>query len=260
MTDPSAQVPSPRRALLAWSSGKDSAWALHLCRQRRDLEVVALFTTLDETSGRVGMHHVRRELVERQANATGLEWWPVPLPWPASNETYEARLQDVWRRAESVGIESVVFGDIFLDEIRAYRERQLEGTGLEPLFPLWGRETRELALEMLAGGVEARVVAVDRRFLGHEMLGRSLDADLLRGLPAEVDPCGERGEFHTFVHRGPMLENPVPCSVGEITEHAGFARADLLPQAGLPDEGRSGRGRSGDRPSGRRRSGQRPRG
>lgn len=221
--------PSTRRALLAWSSGKDSAWCLHLCRQRNDVDVVALFSTLDEASNRLGMHQVRRELVVRQAAAAGLPWWIVELPSRCPNAVYEERLESLWSRAREEGIDTVVFGDLFLSDIRAYREAQLTGTGLEPAFPLWGRETGRLAREMIRGGLEATVVSVDRTRLGTELVGRQFDDSLLRDLPNEVDACGERGEFHTFVSGGPMFARPVEFVNGERRSDDELAWLDLLP-------------------------------
>jgi uncharacterized protein (TIGR00290 family) len=215
------------RVALSWSSGKDSAWSLHLLRQNPEIEVVALITTFNEAFDRVAMHAVRRELVELQAKSAGVPLWPVPLPWPCSNEEYEARMHEVCDRALREGVRAVAFGDLFLADIRAYRERQLAGTGLEPLFPVWQIPTRELAAEMIAAGVRARVTCVDPQKLPPQFAGREFDAAFLSDLPAGVDPCGENGEFHTFVYAGPMFRSPIPVELGEIVERDGFFFADL---------------------------------
>ena len=173
------------------------------------------------------MHAVRGELVELQAESAGLPLWKVPLPWPCSNEQYEARMREVCARALGEGVCAIAFGDLFLADIRAYRERQLAGTGLRPLFPVWQIPTRELAAEMIAAGVRARVTCVDPKKLPPEFCGREFDAALLRDLPSGVDPCGENGEFHTFVHAGPMFRAPIPVELGEIVERDGFFFADL---------------------------------
>lgn len=220
------------KALMSWSSGKDSAWALHVVRQRGDVEVVGLLTTLNQAHARVAMHAVREELLERQAAAVGLPLWKVPLPWPCSNDRYEAAMAAAVERARAEGISAMVFGDLFLQEIRRYREQKLAGTGIEPLFPLWELPTDELARDMLAGGLRAVLTCVDPRQLPARFVGRQFDAELLRELPAGVDPCGERGEFHTFAWAGPMLKAPVPVEVGERVERDGFAFADLTAAAG----------------------------
>lgn len=218
-----------KRVALSWSSGKDSAWALHLLRQSPDLQVVALITSFNQTAGRVAMHAVRRELVERQAAATGLPLWPLELPWPCTNADYEALMADVFRRAVAEKVEAIAFGDLFLRDIRLYREKQLAGTGLEPLFPVWEIPTAGLALEMISGGVRAKLTCVDPKQLNRHFAGREFDAALLRDLPPEVDPCGENGEFHTFVYDAPVFTNPIAVKSGEIVDRDGFVFADLLP-------------------------------
>jgi uncharacterized protein (TIGR00290 family) len=217
------------RTLLSWSSGKDSAWALHVLRQRNCVDVVGLATTFNEAFDRVAMHGVRMELARAQARAAGLPLWAVPLPWPCSNEAYEDRMRSVVERARSEGIQAFAFGDLHLQEIRAYRERQLAGTGLEPLFPLWGTvgDTATLARSMIDGGLRAVLACVDPKQLAPEFVGREFDESLLSELPGSCDPCGERGEFHTFCYAGPMLEQSIPVSVGEKVERDGFWYVDL---------------------------------
>lgn len=222
-------MPCARKVLLSWSSGKDSAWALHVLRRIQDIEIVGLLTTFNEASDRVAMHGVRRELVELQAAAAGLPLFPVPLPWPCDNAVYEQTMETALRRVRQHGVTHLAFGDLFLDDIRRYRERQLSGLGIEPLFPLWcdSDATPGLVQEMLAAGIEAVVTCVDSRQLGAEFVGRPLDAQFLADLPPTVDPCGERGEFHTFCCAGPMFGEPIPVQViGKLCSH-GFWFADL---------------------------------
>jgi len=220
------------KVLLSWSSGKDSAWALHVLRHRGDVEVVGLLTTLNEEFGRVAMHGVRAELLEAQARATGLPLWSVPLPWPRSNDEYETRMRAVIEKAQSVGITTFAFGDLFLANIRAYRERQLAGTGIKPLFPIWGTpdDTPALARSMIAAGFRATLACVDPQQLPSTFAGRELDLQLLDDLPPSVDPCGEKGEFHTFCHAGPVFDQPIPVRVGDVIKRDGFSFADLLPK------------------------------
>jgi uncharacterized protein (TIGR00290 family) len=217
--------------LLSWSSGKDSAWALHVLRQNDEVEVVGLLTTVNELYDRVAMHAVRRELLEAQAESTGLPLWPLPIPSPCSNEEYEARMRRMVQRAVAEGIQAVAFGDLFLADIRAYREQSLAGRGLQPLFPLWQQPTDQLARTMLAEGVRAHITCVDPKQISAAFAGRAWDAQLLAELPGSADPCGERGEFHTFVSDGPMFHHPIPVTVGEVVERDGFVFADLLRSA-----------------------------
>jgi uncharacterized protein (TIGR00290 family) len=217
------------KALLSWSSGKDSAWCLHVLRQQNEVEVVGLITTFNESANRVAMHAVRRELVEAQASAAGLPLWPVLLPWPCNNENYESRMQELLGWARAQGIRHFAFGDLFLEEIRAYREGQLAGTGLTPLFPLWGTpaDTPALAQAMLVAGVQAVLTCVDPGQLDGSYVGRAVDAKLLAEFSSGVDPCGERGEFHTICHAGPMFAEPIPVRVGEASLRDGFWFADV---------------------------------
>jgi uncharacterized protein (TIGR00290 family) len=227
------------KALVSWSSGKDCAWALHLLRQRGEVEVVGLVTTLNEAFRRVAMHGVRMELVEAQAKAAGLPLWSIPLPWPCTNAEYEDRMRRVVERARSEGIGAFAFGDLHLEDIRAYRVGQLAGTGIEPLFPVWGTpaDTPGLARSMLASGLRATLTCVDPKQLSPRFVGREFDHTLLAELSPDVDPCGERGEFHTFCHAGPMFASPVPVSVGVSVERDGFWFADLTAKAATNHSG-----------------------
>jgi len=216
-----------KRTLVSWSGGKDCAWAVERLRGS-DVEIVALLTTINERFDRVSMHGVRRELVEEQARSIGVPLWIAPLPWPCSNERYEEVMAAMCRRAVDAGIDSVVFGDLFLEDVRAYRERMLAGTGLEPIFPLWKAPTAALAREMLARGLRARVACIDRRVLDRSFAGREYDADFLVDLPPAADPCGENGEFHSFVYDGPMFHHAIAVEPGEFHEDGDFTFADLL--------------------------------
>jgi uncharacterized protein (TIGR00290 family) len=218
------------KILLSWSSGKDSAWTLHELR-RGGCDVVGLVTTINDAFDRVAMHAVPTPLLERQAAAAGLPLWKVPLPHPCSNADYEAAMRALVERARSAGVTQMAFGDLFLEDIRAYRERQLADTGLTPIFPLWQRPTPALAAEMITVGVEAVLTCIDPRALPRRFAGREFDAALLADLPSGVDPCGERGEFHTFVHAGPMFAARIPVAVGAIVERDDFVFADLLDSA-----------------------------
>ena len=199
-----------KRTLLSWSSGKDSAWSLHLLRQQNEYEIVGLLTTFNQEANRVAMHAVRRSLVEAQANAAGIPLWEVDLPWPCSNADYERIIKEKCKDALQAGIECIAFGDLFLTDIRAYREKQLEDSGLEPIFPVWGMPTRELARSMIKSGVRAKLSCVDPKLLAPQFVGREFNEQFLSDLPPEIDPCGENGEFHTFVYAGPMFERDLP--------------------------------------------------
>jgi uncharacterized protein (TIGR00290 family) len=219
-----------KKILLSWSSGKDSAWALHVLRQQGSYEVAGLITTINSAFDRVAMHSTRRSLLEIQAQAAGLPLIPVPLPWPCSNSDYECAMRTVYDQAIVQGVKSIAFGDLFLEDIRAYRERQLKDTGLEPLFPLWRAPTDELAREMIRSGLRARLVCIDPKALTPDFVGREFDEQLLCDLPAAVDPCGENGEFHSFAYAGPMFSQPILIASGERVERDGFWFADVLPQ------------------------------
>jgi uncharacterized protein (TIGR00290 family) len=215
------------KVLLSWSSGKDSAWTLHTLRQQ-GVHVAALLTSMNETFGRVSMHGVRGEIVRAQADAAGLPLVTVPLPWPCSNEIYEARLGTAVERAVAEGFTHVAFGDLFLADVRRYREERLSGTGLAPLFPLWQRPTAALAREMIAGGLRARIATLDPRVMPRELIGAEFDEALLQALPPAADPCAERGEFHTCVVAGPMFSSPLDIACGDVVERDGFVYGDLV--------------------------------
>jgi uncharacterized protein (TIGR00290 family) len=214
-------------ALVAWSSGKDSAWTLHRLRQAGEVEVVGLLTTVGSEADRVPMHHVRRRLLEAQADAAGLPLRAVAIPSPCPNVVYEAAMRDALARAAAHGVSMIAFGDLFLEDIRRYREEKLAGTGITPIFPLWGEPTAALAREMVAGGLGACITSVDTALLDASFAGRRFDAQLLAELPEGVDPCGERGEFHTFVHDGPMLHRPLAVVPGEVSARDGAVHLDL---------------------------------
>lgn len=216
-----------KRVLVSWSSGKDCAWALHLLRQQSDIEVIGLLTTINEQFDRVAMHGTRRTVLEAQAEAASLPLWQIPLPWPCSNEIYEQRMSEACQRAISDGVSAIAFGDLFLRDVRAYREAQLKPTGLEPLFPLWEVPTDELARQMISSGLRAKIVCVDSRKLDSAYAGRDFDEQLLHDLPAGIDPCGENGEFHTCVYDGPMFFRPILLETGETVERDGFVYADF---------------------------------
>jgi len=216
------------RVLLSWSSGKDSAYTLHVLRHE-GWDVAGLLTTLNENADRVAIHGVRRELLEAQAAAAGVPLRTVLIPYPCSNEIYESRMAAALADATAEGFTHVAFGDLFLEDVRRYREERLAGTGLTPLFPLWDRPTAALALEMIAAGVRAKVSCIDPRLLERSFAGREFDRALLAALPNGTDPCAERGEFHTFAYDGPMFSQPIAVATGVVVERDGFVFADLLP-------------------------------
>ena len=220
-----------KKTWLSWSSGKDSAWSLFRLRQQPDIEVTGLVTTVNERHQRVAMHAVRLSLLQAQAEATGVPLHVVPIPSPCSNEAYEAAMRRLIEEAKEAGVTQMAFGDLFLEDIRAYRERQLSGTGITPVFPLWQIPTDRLAREMIAGGLRAVITCIDPRHLAPTFAGRTFDAAFLSDLPKAVDPCGERGEFHSFGIEGPMFRSPISVTVGEVVTRDGFVFADLLPAA-----------------------------
>lgn len=215
------------RALLSWSSGKDSAWTLHKVREAGDLEIIGLVTTINEKYDRVAMHAVRVSLLEQQADAAGVPLWKVPIPDPCSNEEYESAMNQLLQRAKKEGVTHFVFGDLFLEDIRKYRERQLRNTGITPVFPLWLLPTGPLAREMVHKGLRAYITCVDPKQIDRSFAGRIFDDAFLDDLPPSVDPCGERGEFHSFAFEGPMFRTAIRIRPGEIVQRDGFVFADL---------------------------------
>jgi uncharacterized protein (TIGR00290 family) len=215
------------KILLSWSSGKDSAWALHLLNQQHPGSVASLLTTVNEAVNRVAMHAVRRDVLEAQAAAAGLPLLVVPIPHPCSNEEYESRMRTAVAAAVANGFTHVAFGDLFLEDVRKYREERLAGTGLEPLFPVWGLSTAQLAEDMMAAGLRARLACVDTRVLDASFIGREFDRSLLADLPSGIDPCGENGEFHSCVYAGPMFRHPLTLEAGETVTREPFVWRDL---------------------------------
>ena len=218
------------KTLVSWSSGKDSAWMVHVLRQRGDVDIGALLTTINEPGQRVAMHAVRVDLLKAQADALGLPLWIVPIPSPCPNEVYEQAMAGAVQRAVAEGFTQAAFGDLFLEDIRRYREERLAGTGLTPLFPLFDADpahTPRLAREMIASGLGARLTCIDPRQLNPSFAGREFDTALLDELPASVDPCGEKGEFHSFAYKGPMFSAPMAIEAGVTVERDGFVFTDL---------------------------------
>ena len=220
------------KCIVSWSSGKDSAWLVHVLRAQGDIELGALMTTINEPAQRVAMHAVRVELLEAQAAALGLPLWKIPIPFPCPNEAYECAMTGAVTRAVAEGFTHVAFGDLFLEDVRRYREERLAGTGLTPIFPLFGADTAALAREMIGGGLRARITCVNPKVLDRSFAGREFDRAFLAELPPEIDPCGERGEFHTCSYDGPMFRRAVPITTGITVERDGFVFTDLT--LGLP--------------------------
>lgn len=216
------------KALISWSSGKDAAWALHRARQAGEYEIVGALTTITENFDRVSMHGVRREILEAQLAAAGLPLFPVRIPSPCPNEIYEARMGEAIAAARANGVTKIVFGDLYLEDIRAYREEKLRGSGIEPVFPLWKIPTGQLAREMIASGLQARVACLDPKKMPRDLAGKEFDEELLAALPPNVDPCAENGEFHTCVTGGPMFSKNLEVKTGEVVERDGFVFGDLM--------------------------------
>lgn len=214
---------------MSWSSGKDSAWAFHRVVADGRVAVVGLLTTFNQEFDRVSIQGVRRELVEAQADRLGVPLRTVDLPWPCPNDVYEARMGEAMGVAFEEGITGVVFGDLFLEDVRAYRVGKLSGTGIDPIFPIWGSKTRDLALQMIEAGVRAVLTAVDTTQLPADFAGRQFDLTLLEDLPDGVDALGENGEFHTFCYDGPMFDREIECQPGEIVDRGRFVYADVVP-------------------------------
>ena len=219
------------RVVVSWSSGKDSAWMVHVLRSRHHIDVGALLTTINEPAERVAMHAVRLELLHAQADALGVPLWQVPIPSPCSNDAYERAMSVAVGRAVDQGFTHIAFADLFLEDVRRYREERLAGSGLTPIFPLFGADTSALAREMIDAGLRARITCVDPRAIDRHFAGRDFDASLLAELPASVDPCGERGEFHTFAYKGPMFAHEIPIETGITVERDGFVFTDLICRA-----------------------------
>jgi uncharacterized protein (TIGR00290 family) len=221
-----------RRVLLSWSSGKDSAWALYRLQLDPTVEVVGLLTTFNSEFNRSAIHGVRQQLLRMQAEAAGLPLIEIPLPWPCSNQQYETIMGDSLQSAcNQLQMDAVAFGDLYLEDIRSYRETQMQGTGLELLFPLWQIPTAELAQQMIAAGLKAAITCLDPRAMPADFAGRQFSSKLLEELPESVDPCGENVEFHTFAWDGPMFKYPIPVVAGEVVTRDGFVYSDLLPEA-----------------------------
>jgi uncharacterized protein (TIGR00290 family) len=216
------------KALIAWSSGKDSAWALHEARRAGEFEIVGALTTVTDSFARVSMHGVREKLLRAQLDAAGLPAMVVRIPYPCPNEIYERAMAAAMADAKARGVTHIIFGDLYLEDVRAYREKNLAATGITPVFPLWQKPTGRLARDMIEAGVEAHLAVIDLKKLPAAFAGRRFDAGLIDALPASSDPCGENGEFHTFVSAGPMLARKISVRVGETVEREGFAFADLL--------------------------------
>jgi len=219
------------KAWLSWSSGKDSAWSLEVVRRQNAVDVRALLTTVNAEHQRVAMHAVRESLLRAQAESVGLPLVTVPIPSPCPNAVYEEAMARAIERAREEGITQMIFGDLFLEDIRKYREDKLAGSGIQPLFPLWGLDTRQLAREMVQGGLQAYLTCIDPKKLDSTFAGRRFDAEFLADLPANIDPCGENGEFHTFVYAGPMFRTPLEVERGIVLERDGFLFADVSPKS-----------------------------
>ncbi len=216
------------KCLVSWSSGKDSAWMVHVLRQRGDVQIAALLTTINESAQRVAMHAVRVDVLQAQADALGLPLWRIPIPSPCPNHVYEQAMGEAVARAVGEGFTHVAFGDLFLEDVRRYREERLAGTGLTPLFPLFGSDTATLAHTMIAGGLRARITCLNPKVIDRGFAGREFDAALLAELSPAIDPCGERGEFHTCAYAGPMFSHELPIETGVTVERDGFVFTDLV--------------------------------
>jgi uncharacterized protein (TIGR00290 family) len=226
-----------RKTILSWSSGKDSAWALHVLQQDPNFDVAGLFCTVNSAFNRVVMHAVRVDLLERQAKSAGLPLDIIPIPYPCSDSEYDDAMAAFIRIKKKEDVECFAFGDLFLDDVRKYREDRLKGTGIAPVFPIWGIPTKELSRKMLAGGLRAMITCIDPKHLSDEFAGREYDEFFLNDLPAGIDPCGENGEFHSFAFDGPMFQNPIGIGLGDIVHRDGFVFADILPDGVQYPEG-----------------------
>ena len=216
------------KTLVSWSSGKDSAWTVHVLRQQPDVQIAGLLTTINESAQRVAMHAVRDDVLQAQADALGLPLWRIPIPSPCPNEVYERAMSEAVTRAVGEGFTHIAFGDLFLEDVRRYREERLAGTGLTPLFPLFGADTAVLAREMIGGGLRARITCLNPKVVDRRFAGREFDTALLAELPPAIDPCGERGEFHTCAYAGPMFTHEVAIETGITVERDGYVFTDLM--------------------------------
>ena len=216
------------KTLVSWSSGKDSAWTVHVLRQQPDVQMAGLLTTINESAQRVAMHAVRNDVLQAQADALGLPLWRIPIPSPCPNEVYERAMAEAVARAVGEGFTHVAFGDLFLEDVRRYREERLAGSGLTPLFPLFGADTTVLARAMIAGGLRARITCLNPKVVDRRFAGREFDAALLAELPPAIDPCGERGEFHSCAYAGPMFTHEVAIETGITVERDGYVFTDLM--------------------------------
>lgn len=234
------------KVLVSWSSGKDSAWLVHVLRQTPGVEIAALLTTVNASANRVAMHAVRVDVLQAQADALGLPVWQVPIPSPCPNDVYERAMASAVERAVSEGFTHVAFGDLFLEDVRRYREERLAGTGLTPIFPLFGADTARLAREMIAAGLGARITCLNPTIIDRSFAGRDFDSSLLDALPPSVDPCGERGEFHTCAFKGPMFRRPIPVETGITVERDGYVFTDLVLNMSGGREARASAGASAD--------------
>ncbi len=214
--------------LLSWSSGKDGAWALYVLQRSRHVEVTGLFTTINQVHGRVAMHAVPYHLVRAQARSIGLPLEELQIPHPCSNEEYERVMEQFLRQAKGKGIESIAFGDLFLEAVRRYREEKMKNTGISPIFPVWGTPTDVLSKALIDTGFRMLVTCIDPQAVPRELAGREYDKHFLEELPEGVDPCGENGEFHTFVFDGPIFKEPLAVECGQIVEREGFVFADVV--------------------------------
>lgn len=218
-----------RKTLLSWSSGKDSAWALHVLRRDPGIDVAGLFCTVNKQFDRVAMHGVRVALLQQQARSAGLPLHIIEIPYPCSNDAYADVMAAFVDAARKDAVECFAFGDLFLEDVRRYREERLRDTGITPIFPLWGIPTNQLSREMVGSGLKAAITCIDPRRLPKEFAGRAYDSSFLGDIPEGVDPCGEYGEFHSFAFDGPMFRYPIEISLGETVERDGFVYTDLLP-------------------------------
>jgi uncharacterized protein (TIGR00290 family) len=218
-----------KKTLLSWSSGKDSAWALHLLRHDPTVELIGLFTVMNREYNRVSMHGTRLEMLRRQAETVGLPLQTINLPDPCTNDQCDTIMREFVMKSAANGVQCMAFGDLFLEDVRKYREDQLRGTGIDPVFPLWGTPTGELAEQMLSAGLDAYVSCVDLKKLPARLAGKKWSKEVIAELPQDIDPCGENGEIHTIAVGGPMFRSPISVSIGEMVERNGFAYADIIP-------------------------------